>query len=70
MITAAPRTPTRNRIAVAALAGLAAAAIAAPAVLTHDIHAATTVHAVGGSCPPFMCGTTSNHNEVLARTTR
>ena len=24
---------------------------------------------VGGSCPPFACGTTSNHNEVMASST-
>lgn len=30
----------------------------------------TTKPQVGGSCPPFACGTDSNHNETLVRDTR
>jgi hypothetical protein len=74
-MTTLTKTSVRNRIAAAALAGMAAAAIAAPTVTAAiDSTATSTVHAKandgGGNCSPFICGSSGNHNEVLTRGTR
>jgi hypothetical protein len=72
-MTTLTKTSVRNRIAAAALAGMAAAAIAAPTVTAAiDSTASSTVHAKAndGGDLPRGDRIAVNHNEILTRGTR